>query len=195
MKYFENAIVITGTIASGKTSVGKILKNLGYIVIDADKITHKILDENYKKIARIFGNEFIIDRKVDRKKLGALVFYTPSKLKILENFLYPKIKQEIIRLSEKLRHKKLFFVDIPLYYEKGNFKDIFKKVLVVYSTNEDILQRLIKRDNLSKDEAINRINLQLDIEIKAKMADFVIKNDTNYEELQNKVDKFLKSLK
>lgn len=194
MKHFDNAIVITGTIGSGKSSVAKILKEFGFIVIDADKITHKLLDKNYKKIANIFGTDFVSNRRVRRKKLGALVFSNPNKLKILENFLYPKIKQKIIEIANKFIKKKLFFIDIPLYFEKGNFKNIFKRVLVVYTPNELILKRLIKRDNLNEEEAKKRIDLQIDIEEKIKLATYVIKNTTHHKKLQEEVENFLKDI-
>ena len=91
---FKNAIVITGGIATGKSLVCDILKSKNFKIIDADEISHQILDTLTDEISKIFGNEFIKDGKVDRKKLGDLVFNDKSKLKTLESLLHPKIRAD-----------------------------------------------------------------------------------------------------
>ncbi|QKF63943.1 dephospho-CoA kinase [Campylobacter corcagiensis] len=192
MDKFKNAIVVTGCIGSGKSSVCEILKKKGYEVIDADKISHEILDSLGDEISAVFGSEFVKDSKPDRKKLGVLVFKDRKKLKILEQILHPKIKAEILRKAKILEKlNKVYFVDIPLFYESSNYPE-FKRVLVVYAPKELIVERIMKRNLLTKDEALARINLQLDIEKKRDLADFVIENTRNLDELNSKVDEFLR---
>lgn len=194
MGKFKSAVVITGAIGSGKSSVCEILKKKGYEIIDADEISHKILDSLSGEISSTFGSEFIKNGKPDRKKLGTLVFKDKEKLKILEQILHPKIKAQILKKAENLEQSnKIYFVDIPLFFESNNYAE-FERVLVVYAPKDCLLKRIMKRNLLTKDEALVRINLQLDIEKKRNLADFVIENSGNLDELNFKVDEFLKDI-
>lgn len=193
MKY-KYAIVLTGCIASGKSSVANILKLYGYNVIDADEISHEMLDLSLKEISQIFGNEFIKDGRVERKKLGVHVFSDKSELIKLENLLHPKIKEKIYSLADELEKTKApYFVDIPLFYERKNYD--FNKVLLVYTPKDIILERLIKRDGLDKISSIKRLALQIDIEQKKKMADFTIDNSGDLKHLNKEIENFLEKLK
>lgn len=192
---FKNAIVITGGIATGKSLVCDILKSKNFKIIDADEISHQILDTLTDKISKIFGNEFIKDGKVDRKKLGNLVFNDKSKLKVLESLLHPKIKNEILEKAEILeKEKKLYFVDIPLYFESKNYFE-FDKVLLIYAPKNMTLKRLMKRNSLTENEALVRINSQMQIEKKRDLANFIIDNSSNLDILNSQIDEFLKTLK
>ena len=115
MSKFKNAIVITGVIGSGKSTVVNLLKIYGFSVIDADEIAHGLLDECWERIANEFGNEFISDKKVDRKRLGKLVFSDENAKKRLENMLHPLIRKQIFDSASELEKKeKPYLVDLQI---------------------------------------------------------------------------------
>lgn len=192
---FKNAIVITGGIATGKSLVCDILKSKNFKIIDADEISHQILSQMGAEISQIFGSEFVKNGKVDRKKLGNLVFNDKSKLKILENLLHPKIKAEILKTAIELeKENKPYFVDIPLYFESKNYPE-FYKVLLVFAPKNLALKRLMKRNNLTENEALVRINSQLPVEKKQNLSNFIIDNSSNLDDLNAKIEAFLQNLK
>jgi dephospho-CoA kinase len=182
---FKNGIVLTGGIATGKSTVSALMQLFGFRVIDADKIAHKILDEEIDSIRKHFGKEYIIDNRVDRKKLGKLVFANRAKRLELESILHPKIKEQIIYEAKKQESfNKPYFIDIPLFFEREGVYDI-KKVLVVYAPKDIQLQRLIKREGFSKEEAMQRIDTQLPIDTKKQKATYLIDNSKDLAHLQN----------
>ncbi|NPA28098.1 MAG: dephospho-CoA kinase [Epsilonproteobacteria bacterium] len=181
---FKQGIVLTGGIATGKSTTASLMKLLGFRVIDADKIAHEVLESSQSEIKSCFGEEFIKDGKVDRKALGALVFSNKDKRLELERIVHPKIKERIISEAiEQERFNKPYLVDIPLFFEREGVYD-FSKVIVVYTPPEIQLERLIKRDGLSKEEALKRIEAQLPIEKKRKRATFLIDNSKDLAHLQ-----------
>lgn len=191
----KNAIVITGNIGSGKSTVGNFLKLYGYEVIDADKINHQILDENVFKISEFCGSEIVNQYgKMDRLKLSHIVFNDNKKLKLLEDFLHPKIQEEIYALAdEQEKTGKVYFVDIPLFYETNNYE--FEKVLLVYAPKETCIERTIKRNLKTKDEVLKIYNKQIDIEEKSKKADYIIDNSHDIHHLQAQIEAFLEKIK
>lgn len=194
---FSHGIVLTGGIASGKSSVASIVKQLGYEVIDADAIAHKILDKNANKIADSFGSMYVKDQKVDRALLGKLVFENKAAMSMLDKILSASIKKEILKQASLLQNSgEFYFVDIPLYFEKiKHYGGKFSKVVLVYTPKELALKRLMQRNCLNKQEALIRINAQMDIEEKSKMADFIINNSGEKKELQRLTIKLLKQIK
>ncbi|MCV3374008.1 dephospho-CoA kinase [Campylobacter lari] len=189
----QNAYFVTSSIAGGKSSFIKIVQNLGFDTLSADVIAHELLNENANSIAKLFDNDdLLIAGKIDRKKLGAIVFNDLNAKKKLEGFLHPKIKEEILQKALILDKKnKAFFIELPLFFENNHYQDLGKSILI-YAPKEILLKRLIQRDNLDENEALKRINLQLDIEEKLKKADFVIKNISSYEKFEENVLNFLK---
>ena len=196
MQKFPNAYVITGSIASGKSTVVNLLKERGFNVIDADVIAHEQLEICKCEIVREFGEQILDETgKIERKKLGAIVFREPKKLKNLEQILHPKIKAEILSKASQLeRLGQVYFVDIPLFFEKKECYAEFKSVAVIYAPKELLLSRLMSRNALSLEEAKARAELQMDIEQKKKMAKFVIDNSNNRENLKLELEKFLKQI-
>lgn len=191
---FKNAIALTGGIATGKSTVCNILKLHGFSIIDADKIAHQVLQEQKEKISSIFGKDYIKNGKVDRKKLAKLIFNNKEAKKTLESLLHPLIKKEIEKESLKLeKYQVPYIVDIPLFFETKNYP--IKRVVVVYAPKELQLERLIKRENLNKDEAKKRIESQMDIEKKKELANFVIDNSKDLKHLQNEIEKFIQRVK
>lgn len=196
MSEFKNAFVITGGIATGKSEVCKILQNRGYKIIDADKISHKILDDCYKEISEIFGENFVDfkAKNVNRSILGDEVFKNKNSLKILENLLHPKIRQEIYKQAKILeKTDKIYFVDIPLFFEKRGYE--FDKVLLIYAPKNLQISRLKSRNFFDENQANLRINSQIDIEKKRNLANFIIENFGNLNELEDKIDDFLQRRK
>ena len=196
MQKFPNAYVITGSIASGKSMVVNLLKERGFSVIDADVIAHEQLEICKGEIVCEFGEQILGETgKIDRKKLGAIVFCEPKKLKNLELILHPKIKAEILSKALQLESLgQVYFVDIPLFFEKKERYDEFKNVAVIYAPKELLLSRLISRNVLSLNEAKARVELQMDIEQKKKMSKFVVDNSNDRENLELELEKFLKQI-
>ena len=181
-------IVLTGGIGTGKSSVSKIFEELGYRVIDADKIAHKELENSKEEIKKLFGKEFINEGKVDRKKLGSIVFNNIDKKRELEKLLHPKIRRSIKKEVEKSELKKeKYIIDIPLFFESKGYEA--DKVIVVYAPKKLQIQRVMQRDNLHYDEALKRVKSQIDIEKKRELADIVIDNTKDIKNLNKEVKK------
>lgn len=196
---FINAIAITGGIGSGKSTACNLLRLYGYSIIDVDSISHSKLDESADEIISIFGEKIVENNKINRKKLGSIVFNNKIKLAQLESILHPKIRNEVEAQAKKLEstlNGKPYFIDIPIFFElkeKNNGYDI-AKVLLIYTTKNLQIERTMKRDSLSYDEAIARINNQIDIEKKKVQATYVIENTKSIKELQTNIEAFLKTL-
>ena len=185
---FKYAIALTGSIATGKSSTVKLLEASGFHIIDADKIAHKILDEQHQAIAEKFGETLVHEGKVDRKALGAIVFSDNTKRKELEAVLHPLIYHEIERLSiEQDKLGKPYFIDIPLFFENKRYP--IKKSLVVYTTEEQQLERLMEREGYTKEEALNRIQAQIPVEEKRKLATYVIDNSGTLTQLEKECER------
>ena len=191
---YRYAVALTGGIATGKSSVAKIFRDRGYEIIDADEVAHDILDKQSDAIADMFGQEYVSEDRVDRKKLGALVFSDEARREELESLLHPLIRDEIeAKASELDKKKKTYLVDVPLFYETKRYN--IEDVIVVYVPREIQLERLISRDSLSLPEADERINAQMDIEQKKEKATYLIDNSGTRNELLRScslVDKRLK---
>lgn len=192
MKY---AFALTGGIATGKSTLCKMLQHKGFEVVDLDKITHEILSQRAKDIKRLFGENFVKQEEVDTKALGNLIFANKKAKKKLEDFIHPLIRQKTEQKTEKLdRLKKPYLVDIPLFFEKQGVYDI-KNSILVYAPKQIQLQRLMERSNLSLEEANLRISSQMDIEEKKALATYVLDNSKSIDELPKKVEKLTKWIK
>ncbi len=191
---FEYAIALTGGIATGKSTVASLLALNGMRVIDADKISHAILDNSKEWVAQTFGSEFVNQKGVDRAKLGTLVFADTKAKKTLEEYLHPRIKAEIERQSEKQDTFGFpYLIDIPLFFENGNYP--IEKSVVVYTPPQLQLERFIKRNGYSKEESLRRIASQLPIEEKKAKATWVIDNSKDLKHLQDEVERFVEEIK
>ncbi len=185
---FEYAVVLTGSIATGKSTVSRALTASGFHIIDADQIAHKILDEQYLIIADMFGETLITDGRVDRKALGAIVFADSAKRKQLEDLLHPLIYDEIERLSRQQDLlKKPYFIDIPLFFEGERYP--IEKSLVIYTPPAQQLERLMSRDGYTKEEALDRIKTQIPVEEKRKRATYVIDNSGTLTQLKEECER------
>ena len=180
---FKYAVALTGGIATGKSTVAKIFKTFGFEIIDADKIAHEMLDLHHQEIAELFGDAYVDNGKVLRKKLGSLIFMEKKAKKYLETLLHPLIFNEIETQSLVLdKLKKPYLVDIPLFFETNRYP--IQKSIVVYIPQKLQLERLISRDKSSYKEAQSRIDAQMNIEKKKQKATYVIDNQGDIKALQ-----------
>lgn len=184
-------IAITGNIASGKTAVEKLLSAKGFTVYDTDKIAHSLL-ENSQEVLDVFKNYDIqTNGKIDRKKLGDIVFSDKNLLKKLEAILHPQVKKELLKLFEK--DDFIVFVSVPQLFE-ANFEDLFDKIVFITAPEDIRLERLMNRNNLNKDEALKRIQAQEKDEIKIPKCNFVIQNNADLTNLERQVNGLLASI-
>lgn len=192
MKY---AYFVSASIACGKSSFIKIANELGFESLSADLIANEIAQKNAAVLAEIFLLNLDKEGKIDKKVLANLIFKNKKAKEKLENFMHPKIREELLRKMQILEQKgRIFFVELPLFFESDFYQNLGKSVLI-YAPKNVSLQRLMQRDGLDKDEALRRIKSQMDIEKKREMADFVIENIGSYEEFRQNCVKFIKSLK
>ena len=187
-------IAITGGIGSGKSAVSQILASKGWFVLDCDQIT-KQLYQNKKttdKIAQNFGSEFVVDGRVETKKLGAYIFADKSRVQKLNAVMHPLIFEELDRqIAES--GQKVVFVQIPLLFETG-MQNNFDDVWLVVADEQTRISRVIARDNLDIEQIKNRIKNQMDDEKKSKFVHTIIKNNGTLGELEKAVDECIKRL-
>ena len=189
-------IGITGSIACGKSTVSNYLKSKGYIVIDADKIGHEALDDDYvkEKLILAFGNEILEDNKINRQKLGELVFGNSNNLNILNSIIHPEIRRRILEEIDKNNDQEFIFIDVALLFE-AKFDDLVDKIIVVYVDKNTQLTRLMKRNSISEKEALSRIVSQMSPLEKAKLGDYTVNNNLDVINTYEQVDKVLSELK
>ena len=191
---FEYAIALTGGIATGKSTVASLMLLNGIRVIDADTIAHTLLDAHHDWVAQTFGAEYVCKGEVDRKALGTLVFNDNEQKSVLEQFLHPKIREEIEKQSlQQDRFEFPYLIDIPLFFEKKGY-DI-EEAVVVYTPREIQLERFMKRNGFSRSESLQRMALQMDIEKKRRRATYVIDNSGDLKHLQQECEDFVATIK
>jgi dephospho-CoA kinase len=183
---------LTGGIACGKSTAAKMFVELGCIVIDADKVAREVVrpgEEGLELAVQRFGKGILDPNgELDRKALGAIVFADEQARLDLNSILHPRIRS---RMEEKKQAAKLLkppciIMDIPLLFE-SKLKHTVEAVTVVYVPESLQLTRLMLRDGLTKDEAQARIDSQLGIEEKRKLADYVIDNSGSIEATHQQV--------
>lgn len=191
---------LTGGIASGKSSAGKIFRELGVHMIDADQVSRDLVAPSMPALEEIVGSfgPAILgkDGELDRAALGDLVFADPKKRITLERTIHPRIAEEIDRRVEDLRRKfpeGIIMVDAALTIEVGN-QDRYEYLVVVTTGEETQFQRLMERDGIEKTEARRRIEAQMPLAKKVAYADFVIDNGGSTEELRAEVERVCREL-
>jgi dephospho-CoA kinase len=195
---FSYAVVLTGSIATGKSTAATFLKELGFEIIDADSVAHEVLNQQHKNIALLFGESLVTDGYVDRKALGGIVFSDKEKRKMLEQLLHPLIYTQIETIATALDQKhQPYLVDIPLFFETNRYP--IEKSVVVYTSESAQKKRLMQRDTLSEADAKKRMMTQISIEKKIKKASYVIDNSGTLAQLERECkrvkDEILKDFK
>jgi dephospho-CoA kinase len=184
---------LTGSIATGKSTVSRMFAHLGARVIDADLLAREVVmpgQAAYARIVEEFGPQVVQeDGSLDRKALGALVFGDPAKRKRLEEITHPAIglrQQRILSVFDEEAFEGVVIWDVALLYEGGGAAKM-DRVVVVYADPETERRRLMKRDGLSEADARARIASQMPIAEKAKLADYVIDNSGTRAETERQV--------
>ncbi len=186
------ALGLTGGLATGKSTAAEILASLGAEIIDADRIAHQVLEpegEAYSDVVAHFGRSILTeDGRVDRKKLGRIIFSSPVKRQQLEKLTHPHILEKIERRLEEDRDSSRIVLEAPLLFETG-LEKLVQEIWVISARLENQIARLKRRDGLDREEALRRINAQLSLKEKRKRADLVIENNGSKAELKEKVVK------
>lgn len=192
------AIAITGSIATGKSTVSKYLIQQGYPVIDTDIISRVVVEKGTVGLERLkenFGEDIIqADGTLNRKALGNIVFNDKASKEKLNQILHPLISKESKERMAAYKEEghSLIFVDIPLYYEVDI--DIpTDAVWLVYVSPDIQLERLMKRNQIGEEDARQLISNQISIQDKAKWSEIVIDNSNTPEETHKQVDQLLKA--
>jgi len=191
-------IGLTGGIGSGKSAAAKILKELGLKVIDLDQITHELMKPSelgYIEIKKEFGEKYI-DTKgaIDRKLLREEIFSSFELKKRIESILHPIIFEECNKQLNLLKHKNYIVLVIPLLFETKNYISLIDESLLIDCDLETQIERVIKRDSISKTLANRIIKNQINREKKQLLADKVIFNDGNINHLKTQLDSYYKKL-
>lgn len=192
-------IGMTGGIASGKSLVEGMLTEAQVEVINADFIYKQLTNIGsllYNDIVSEFGKSILLDNQaIDFKALGKIVFQDETKRLRLNQISHPLVRLEIIRiLQAKKATSSLFVVSVPLLYE-AKYEDLFDQVIVVYATQADQIKRLMSRNQLSKEEALQRIGAQDSLEVKIAKADVVFDNHGSITKTKKQVHQWLESVR
>ncbi len=192
---------LTGGIATGKSTVTELFRERGAIVIDFDVMSRVVVEPDtpaWRDIVEYFGEDLLNDdRTLDRARLADIVFPDPEKRRKLEGFIYPRLFEEYarrVREAEQSNPDALVLADVPLLFEV-HLENLFDKILVVYATREQQIDRLTERDGLEPDAVLARLDAQMPTEEKIERADYVIRNCNSIEDLAQEVDNIIRDLK
>lgn len=183
---------LTGGIASGKSTVSKMLKELGLAVIDADEIAKEVVEvgkEAYLKIIEMFGEEIVeANGEINRPKLAHIIFHNEEKRMLLNSIVHPAVRKKMKHDEEKLiaAGSKTIILDIPLLFE-SNLSHLVEKTILVYVDYPIQLERLMKRNHLDCQEAKVRIASQIPLIDKVPKADAVINNNGTIDETKKQL--------
>lgn len=188
-------IGVTGTSGSGKTTICKILEEYSAYSIDADKVAKRLTKKGtmyLNSIVEYFGIDILDDvGELKRKELANIIYEDDVKREALNNLTFTYVVKEIKENINKIRDKELIVIDAPLLYE-SNLDKICDMVIGVIAKEEDKINRICKRDNISEEMAKKRLAIQLNDYYLKERVDYVITNNGNLEELEEEIKKILK---
>jgi len=192
---------VTGGIASGKSTVSRMLEETGVPAVDFDALARQVVEPGQpalKEIVGLFGEKVLRgDGRLDRKKLAGIVFADERKRKALENITHPRIVEAFLNRASGIAAREPYAIIqavVPLLFEV-NLQHLVHKVLLVYIPREMQIDRLMKRDGISREAAENILKAQLPIDEKLGYADFVIHNEGTLEETRRQVEQVWEELK
>ena len=184
---------LTGGIGTGKSTVSRMFRDLGCLIIDADLLAREVVEPGepaYAKIVAEFGKQVLdADGQIDRKKLGALVFGDEAKRKRLEGFTHPEIRQRQAAILAELiteGFEGLVIWDAALLIEAGGVKNV-DRLVVVYADEATQIKRLRLREDIPKAQARQKIQSQMPLSLKVKQAHYVVDNSGTREETERQV--------
>jgi len=189
-------IGLTGGIASGKSTVSQMIKEKGIRVVDADIIAKEAVSKGsaaLHQIVQTFGEEVLLPNgELNRQQLGAIIFSDEEKRKKLNAIVHPEVRKEMLeQRDEGVSNNETFVVlDIPLLFE-SKLEGLVDRIIVVYTTPELQLSRLMNRNDLSEEEALNRIHSQQPLEEKCQKADRVIENTKDLAFMRKQLENIL----
>ncbi|WP_346937214.1 dephospho-CoA kinase [Clostridium sp.] len=193
-------IGLTGGIGCGKSTISMIFRENSIPVIDADEISRKVLlnhPDILLEIRKSFGDEYFDENgEFLRRKMGNLIFSDKSRKVQYENIIMPHIFHDILSEIKKYNDvgEEICIIDAPTLIE-NKLHTYMDKIVVVIASEEIQIERVMRRDNFSREEAIIRINNQMSTKEKCKFADFIIDNSGNLQETRIKVMKVISKLK
>lgn len=186
-------IGLTGSIATGKSTVAKRLKELGLPIVDADEVARQVVEPGSETLAAIhaaFGDDALLpDGSMNREAIGRHIFGDSQKREQLNSIIHPAIRQEMLRQRDHhiASGASIVIMDIPLLFE-SKLQHFVDRILVVGTSEATQLKRLMERNSLSEEEARQRIQSQIAVQQKMDQADDVLVNEGTVEELYEKVD-------
>ena len=193
-------IGLTGSIATGKSTVSLMFEDFDIPVIDADKLAREVVnpgEEAYQLVVDTFGETILLeDKTLDRKLLGEIIFTDEAKRQQLNGIVHPAIRKKMIERRDALIAGGAAFVvlDIPLLFE-SKLKHFVDKIIVVYVDEEIQLQRLMARNDYTEEEALQRIRSQMPVKEKAQLADAIINNNGSKHETFKQLEKIVSDWK
>ena len=190
---------LTGNLATGKSTVLKLLKEKGAKIFDVDKKIHDYYKSKsspvYKKVAVSFP-ECLRGGVISRKKLGSIVFSNKNKLNKLERLVHPVVIRDLlnwVKISKRDK-KKIYIAEVPLLFEKRLTRH-FSKIILIVVKREVLINRIIKKYGLSKNKVLERLSLYRPVREKIKGSNFVVNNSLNFKRLEKEVDLLWKKIK
>ena len=191
-------IGITGGIASGKSTVTNFLRHKGFEVVDADALVHQLQKPGgrlYQVLVKHFGEKILLENgELNRHLLASLIFSNPEEQEWSKRTQGEIIREELAALRNQLTQTEaLFFMDIPLLFEQ-NYASWFDETWLVYVNRDVQLERLMKRDQISKEAAESRLNSQWPLERKISLASHSLDNNGNQEQLIAQVVQLLEEM-
>lgn len=194
-------LALTGGIGSGKSTVAEIFSDLGAYIIDADRISHQVLEKGrdaYYETIKIFGDEILLcDKSIDRKKLAQIVFSDKFMLDMLNKITHKHIfqtMQEKIDLYKSENKSGIIVLDVPLLFS-SDFPIYYDKSIAVVADREIRIMRAALRDNCSKEKIMQRMKNQISDDKLITLSDYVIENSGSYSELKTKSKQLYKQIK
>lgn len=184
-------IGLTGGIASGKSTVSIMFKEMNIPVVDADVEARLAVmkgEAAYFQIIDTFGKDILLDGEIDRQELGSIIFHQEEKRKLLNEIVHPEVRKRMMEQVEKAQQtgEEVIVLDIPLLFE-SKLTYMVEKTILVYVDYDIQLERLMKRNSLSIDDAKARIQSQMPLNEKIKLADAVINNNGSIEETKKQL--------
>lgn len=191
---------LTGGIASGKSTAAKILESLGAAVVNADTLAREAVEpgrEAWQEIIAAFGSEILqSDRTLDRQKLRTLIFNNPDARRKLESIIHPRVRALAERriAEHGAAGYAVVVYEVPLLFE-GHLHEWLRPVILIACDIETQIERLQQRDGLDRVQAQKHIEAQMNLEEKRRLADYVIENNGNLEDLKRQVEAVLDTIK